>query len=222
MTPQEHEIQVELSSYIAHPYRPERERVITILKESGVNRARTTANRQRALEEYLMAAGMTLEEFRELERKADEPFYRDRDGVIIVPELHVMSMIVATCDEIRAAGRPCPMEMARTLIRATSWRTDRTDPDGVWERFAVVTGGTGAKLSNQRALRSNPYIGTAPGDATGYAPGVPAHGSIWIDPSTIKPDTLASALKWAGERIGIGASRKMGWGRFKVIKFVAV
>jgi hypothetical protein len=208
-------IKVRLHSYIAHPYWPERERLITIIKESGMSRARSTANRRKALEEYLKSAGMTFAQFEELERKAEEPFYRAGQR-IVVPELHVTSMIVATCDTIRAAGRPVPPDQVRSALRAGDWMTDRVKPDGVWERFVVVTAGTGAKLSNQRALRSNPYIGSPPGSGDEAKP-VPCTGVITLDESMVKPAVLLDALRWAGTDIGIGASRKMGWGRFDVL-----
>lgn len=208
------DLYVRLHSYIGHPYWPERERLINIIKESGMSRARSTANRRKALEEYLRSAGMTFAQYEELEMKANEPFYRD-GSFIVVPELHVMSMIVATCDTIRAAGRPVPPDQVRSALTVSIWVTDRKEPDGTWERFAVVTGGTGAKLSNQRALRSNPYIGVPPGDLDGDS--VPVAGTIALNPGMVKPQILLDALRWAGANIGIGASRKMGWGRFDVL-----
>ena len=208
-------LKTRLHSYIGHPYWPEMERLITITKESGMSRARSTANRRKALEQYLQAAGMTFAQYEELEKKAAEPFYKAGDR-IIVPELHVTSMVVATCDTIRAAGRPCPPDQVRSAMRFSDWMTDRSKPDGVWERFAVVTAGTGQKLSNQRALRSNPYVGSPPG-GLGDAKGVQCSGIITLDESMVKPSVLLDALRWAGTDVGIGASRKMGWGRFDVL-----
>ena len=210
-----YDLDVQLASYIAHPYWPEREKVINIVKESGMSRARSSANRRTALEQHLKSTGMSLDEFEKLQEKADRPFYTDEDGLIIVPELHVMSMIVNTCYSIRAAGRPTTPENARSAIHATRWTTDRKEPDGVWERFAVVTAGTGAKLSNQRALRSNPYIGTPPGTADGTP--VHASGTVTLNENFVKPQVLLDALQYAGANIGIGASKKMGWGRFEVV-----
>ena len=146
---------------------------------------------------------MTRAQYDDLERLASRPFYTSDEGVIIVPALHVVSMIVATCDTISSRARPCAPNLVRTLIRPTGWHTAKTAPDGVWERFATVTSGTGQKLSNQRALRADPYIEDT--DATGV---------IGIDETTIRPEVLWKALAWAGTHVGIGASRKMGKGRF--------
>jgi len=197
--------------YIADPYWPARARLIDIQKNSGMNRAKSTANRRKALEEYLRAAGMTLADYEALERQANEPFYRGHNGVIVIPELHVMSFLVATCDEARAAQRPCPPEQVRSRFIVSEWSTGKVGPDGVWERFATVASGTGAKLSNQRGLRTSPFISN-----------FSATGAISFDPDYVDPKTLKSALEWGGAFVGIGASRKMGWGRFTVIGFDAV
>lgn len=203
-------ITLHLDSYIGHPYWPEMARLVDITKHSGMQRARTTANARKALEEYLRANDMTLAEYDELKRLAERPFYtaNGAGSAIIVPELHVTSMIVQTCDTIRAAGRPVPPEQVRTAIKASEWITDKSASDGVWERFAVVSSGTGAKLSNQRGFRSNAYIK----DAT-------ATGTFQIAADMVRPEVLRSALEWAGERIGVGASRKMGWGRFQITEW---
>jgi hypothetical protein len=199
----EHKVRVHLDTYIAHPYWPEREKLINIQKESGLSRARTAQTRRKALDDYLASISMTRPQYEDLERLASRPFYTSDEGVIIVPALHMVSMIVATCDTISSRARPCAPELVRTLIRPTGWHTAKTAADGVWERFATVTSGTGQKLSNQRALRADPYIEDT--DATGV---------IGVDQTAIRPDVLWKALSWAGVHVGIGAARKMGKGRF--------
>jgi hypothetical protein len=192
--------------YIGDPYWPELEKLINIQKR-GVNRARTVANRRKALEEYLGGIGMSLADYEVLERKAKEPFYRDGDEIII-PELHVTSFLVATCDEARAATRPCEPNQVRSRFIVTPWRTGKTAPDGVWSRFAVVSAGGGQKLSNQRGLRESQYIA----DFT-------ACGNITFDPDFVDAAVLQRAIEWGGMFVGIGASRKMGWGRFELREF---
>jgi hypothetical protein len=207
-------------SYIAHPYWPERERLINIQKESGMNRARSAANRRKALEEYLRGEGMTLADYDALVALADRQFYTDDDGLIVVPKKHVDGMLVAMCDSIRSANRPCPPDMVRTVLRATAWSTGIAETDaGWWERYAVVSSGTGARLSNQRALRRNAYIGDQPPAEVEPTKRIEAHGVIDINPEMVRPETLKKALEWAGEWVGIGASRKMGFGRFTVTEF---
>lgn len=176
-----------------------------------MNRARSGANRRKALEEHLKGAGMTLADYERLEILAKRPFYVAGDGRIIIPENHIYGFLVATCDTVRAASRPCPPEQVRSLILASPFLTDKRAPDGVWERFATVSAGTGQKLSNQRGLRRSSYI--ADFDAT---------GTLKIDPDFVKPSTLEQAWRLGGESVGIGASRKMGWGRFQVIGFAEI
>lgn len=212
------DLTIDLHSYLADPYRSERAKVVNITKESGESRARSTANRRKALEEYLRANGMTVAEYDALVEMANQPWTLT-DGTIEIPRLNVVSMCVAMCDSIRAAGRPCPPDAVRTVLRPSAWSTPVKPAEArVWERFAVVTSGTGAKLSNQRGLRRNEYIGATPpeGEPT---EGVIATGTFDINPDMVRPEVLATALSWAGEWVGIGASRKMGWGRFTVLQF---
>lgn len=194
--------------YIAHPYWPEMAKLIDIQKQSGMNRAKSSANRRKALEEYLRQNSMTLGDYERLEKLSSRPFYTDGNGLIIIPELHVISFLTATCDEARAASRPCQPEQVRSRFIVTDWTTGKSEPDGVWERFATVSGGTGQKLSNQRGLRSNPYIGP-----------FEASGSITFDQEFVEPKVLKQALEFGGMFVGIGASRKMGWGRFELRRF---
>lgn len=213
------DLTINLHSYVGHPYRPEMERLINITKESGMSRARSSANRRKALEEYLRSEGMTLEAFDRLQETANQPWDTAEDGTIIIPRLNVTSMLVAMCDSIRSAGKPCPPDMVRTVLRPTAWSTNVTpEAAGTWTRFAVVTAGTGAKLSNQRGMRVNAYIGDEPPEGEPTKP-VVASGSLDINPEMVRPEVLANALSWAGEWVGIGASRKMGWGRFTLAGF---
>ena len=126
----EFKVAVHIDKYIAAPYWPELEKLINTRKESGMSRARTAETRRRALDSYLASIGMSREDYAELERLSARPFYV-HDGRIVVPELHVMSMIVATCDRIGSRGRPCASDVARTVISASPWHTGKAGPDGV-------------------------------------------------------------------------------------------
>ena len=52
--------------YIAHPYWVEREKVINITKSSGMNRAKSDANKESALRTYLDTIEMSKANFDEL------------------------------------------------------------------------------------------------------------------------------------------------------------
>jgi hypothetical protein len=197
--------------YIGDPFWPVLDRIITIEKKSGMNRAKSDANRRKALEEYLQRENITYENYLEMKRQSTEPFYRNGSGAIIIPENHVASFLVATCDQIRAASRPCAPEQVRSRFVCSPWITGKQEPDGVWERFATVTSGTGQTLSNQRGLRRSAFISD-----------FSTQGTIEFDTEFIEPKTLRQALEWGGKFVGIGASRKMGWGRFELRDFSAL
>jgi len=96
----------------------------------------------------------------------------------------------------------------RSRFVSSHWRTGKFEPDGVYERYATVKAGTGAKLSNQRGLRRSLYIAN-----------FTATGTLTFDADFVDPDTLRRAIEWGGLFVGIGASRKMGWGRFALQRF---
>jgi hypothetical protein len=202
---------VQISKYIGDPYWPEQFRLIEITKESGMNRVRASQNKRKALEEYLKSKGMTLDDYTVLETAAKRPFHVNAEGFIIIPAERVFSFLVATCDTVRAAMRPCSKEQVRSRFEVSDWITTKTGPDGIWSRFATVTSGPGGKLSNQRGLRENPYIENAL-----------ATGSLSCDPDFVNVKTLHNAIEWGGAMVGIGASRKMGMGRFAITKFELV
>ena len=194
--------------YIADPYWPALNKLIDIQKKSGMNRAKSDANRRKALEEYLKREEMTLADYEKLEAESEQPFYFDKYGNIIIPELHVFGFLVNTCHVARAATRPCEPEQVRSRFVCSPWLTDKRKADDVWERFVTVSAGTGAKLSNQRGFRRSAYIA----DFT-------AVGAIKFDSQYVEPKTLRNALEYGGSDVGIGASRKMGWGRFDLVSF---
>jgi hypothetical protein len=198
--------------YVGDPYWPELNDVIDIQKKSGMNRARSTPNRRKALEEYLVTIGKTLDQYRELEKIAAMPFYRDPESnEIVIPEHCVMSFLSSTCNQTRSNSRPCEPEQVRSRFVVSPWKTGKMEADGEWKRFVVVSSGPGGKLSNQRSLRVNDYITDF--DAT---------GTISFDPDFVDPETLHRALDFGGRFIGIGASRKMGMGRFELRRFERV
>ena len=195
------------SPYIGNPYWAEMFSVIEITKNSGLNRARSTANRRKALEEYLRSIDMTLDQYHELEKQAHRPFHMNGTHIVI-PTERIMAFLVATNSEARAAMKACQPEQVRSRFVASDWITDKTKPDGVWSRFCTVTAGTGNKLSNQRALREDAFI-------ENYT----TSGWLEYDPEFVNTKTLQNALVWGGEFVGIGAARKMGKGRFRVTRF---
>jgi hypothetical protein len=197
--------------YVGSPYWPEMNQLIDVQKKSGLNRAKSDANRRKSLEEYLRANGMTLADYERLQADARRPFHTDQRGEIIIPSGRFMAFLVAANSEARAAFKACDPSQVHARIDATDFATGKTEADGVWMRFAVVTLGTGAKASNQRGLRMDPYIEN-----------FTAKGLITFDEETVDPPTLKNLITWGGQFVGIGASRKMGKGRFQLSEFALV
>jgi hypothetical protein len=192
--------------YIADPYWPEVFRIIEIRKRAGVDRARSEAKIRSGLEAYLRKDNMTLADYESLVVSSKRPFHtvNGEGSEIIIPADKILSCIVNTNDLVPARMR---IESPRTSLTASDFKTGKTAPDGKWERFAVVKSGMGKQLSNQRGFRSSSYIRE-----------FTATGRIETDKEMVKPDAVIELLKHAGRVIGIGASRKMGWGRFEVVE----
>lgn len=197
--------------FIGHPYWPEMNSVINIQKSSGMNRARSEANRRKALEEHLRQNDMTLADYEELVKLSQRPFHVNSKGRIFIPSSQFLSFMYSVCDEARSAYRPCNPDQVRARFLVSDFVTNRKKPDGVWERYAEVRLGSGQKASNQRALRSNSYIEN-----------FVATGTIEFDEQTVDPATVQNALLWGGKFVGIGASRKMGHGRYRLARFELV
>ncbi len=200
---------IEITDYVCNPYTIEVYKVIQIQKESGVNRARSEAGRASALSAYLANIGMTLAEYEKLCQDAKDPVERNEEGAHIVPSEKVASMLVCANDVLPRAQQFTARGQERSRI-ATSDMTLVYDAEDVyqWERFAVVTQGSGAKASNQRGLRSDMVLGRATGTV-----------SFEFSDQYVDPGKLQRALAYAGEHVGIGASRKMGKGRFTVVTY---
>ncbi len=192
--------------YIAHPYWPECERLIKIQKESGLKRVRSQEKATQVLNDYLAAHKMTLEDYERLEKAAQRPFYTlDGTSEIVISDHQMYGCLAQAASLASSSVRIARIEQLRSVITVSDFRTGKTEADGVWERFVVVKLGTGTKASNQRALRSNPYIEAF--DATGI---------ISFSPDVLDTDKLRHFLEFAGREIGVGASRKLGCGRFEL------
>jgi hypothetical protein len=198
--------------YIAHPYWPARERLINVQKESGTKRARSEEKRIAALKNYLAAHNMSMEDYLLLEQEADRQFYCSRDladanghdrNEIVIPAHQWYGMAAQACDLASSSIRIAKAENIRTILQISDSFTGKLKADGVWDRFVVVTAGAGNKLSNQRALRSNEYLGPFTTDVT-----------LMFSEDIVAPNKVRDWFQFAGREIGVGASRKFGWGRF--------
>ena len=201
--------------YIADPYWPELEELINIQKSSGMNRARSQEKRDEALKAYLLRIGMTMNDYRELEGLAQRPWYRenlsdDDSAEIIMTSHQLYGCLIAAAKGCSTTIRPCEPQNLRHVLNLSDFHTGKYHSDGVYKRLVQPKTGTGQPLSNQRMLRMNPYICefSAKGKLSFFSEDLKEEGIY-----------LQDFLNYAGQRTGVGASRKMGWGRYEVKSF---
>lgn len=195
--------------YVSHPYWIQREKVITITKESGINRARTAVNREKALSAHLAKLEMTMEQYAELVRLADRPFHVNAPGFIVIPRHNIYGCLAQASDLATSSVRLASVEQIRTVLHTSDWVTTKRPEDSeTWSRFVVVKSGSGQTLSNQRSLRENAVIKD-----------FEAHGTLAFSPDIVRSEKVHQFLTFAGREVGIGASRKLDWGRFIVTKW---
>jgi hypothetical protein len=220
------EATIHLRSFIAEPYWPELFERIDIEKKSGMNLKRLSQLRRQALEEELKARGLTLPEYERLCELGSRPWHLDAEGRIVHPADKVASFVSHTTQRMTSGSRPCDPDVVRVAIVPSAWRTG-VDPAHarVWERFAVRhdSGRGNKKLTEMRMARRSHYIGAEPpfelepaGDKIVFT------ARFELDDSMVRPDNVAEMLRHGGEKIGIGACRKMGWGRFELLDWIEV
>lgn len=196
--------------YVAHPYWPEREILINLQKGSGVNLARTDEKRAQRLAEHLKRKGISMEEYHALEEAANREWYTAANGEICIPAHQLYGCLIEATNHLSASQRPCPPESFRHFLGLSDlWHTGKQCADGVFVRLVQPKNGSGQPLSNQRSLRQNAYI--ADFLATGIL--------RWHEGDIHRPEELPDFVAWAGQRVGVGACRKMAYGRFQVSAF---
>lgn len=193
-----------LTSYIAHPFWDARSKVIGIEKKSGVNRQKSDEKRVAALKAECTKQGVTYDQYLAWKIAADEQWYRrPDDGRIYIPRHQIAGAIVQTIGESPKALRGLfTKDNFRALVQISDFLTELTQASGVFARFVKLEG------SCERSFQKNEYIGRyldagEPFTATGII--------ACQDPK--QNDTVKALLTAAVERVGIGAARKMGFGR---------
>ena len=203
------EVVLKMVSYIAHPFWAARNQVIEIEKKSGVNRQKSDEKRLAALRAECSKQGMTYEDYLAAKVKASEQWYRFDDRRIYIPRHQIAGAIVQTIGESPKALRGMfNKDNFRALVQIGDFETELKEPAGVFSRFVKLEG------SNQRSFQENEYIGVYLDKGTQFE----ARGTICVtDAKQIK--TVEALLRDAVGRVGVGAARKMGFGRGQVVSF---
>jgi hypothetical protein len=199
-------ITLEMVNYIAHPFWPARNVCIEIEKKSGVNRQRSDDKRQAALKAECEKQGYTYEQYLEFRKQAADQWYR-ANGKIIIPRHQLSGAFVQTvgCSP-KALRGPFDRDNFRALVQIGDFVTDRTQADGVFSRFVKLEG------SNQRSFQENEYIGSYLDKGKPFT----ATGTIGT-PDGKQANILRMLLERAVGVIGIGAARKMEFGRGRIV-----
>lgn len=198
--------QIAFESYIAHPYWPERERVISIELKSGVNRLKLEDKKEAALKSQCEKEGITLADYREFIEKAARQWYRrdndDVDSPIVIPRHQLAGCLVETIGRTpKAVHGKYNADSFRHHVRLSDFITDRTAADGVFDRYVKLEG------SNKRDHQQNETIKT-----------FVAEGTLSV-PSDTKAEDLKRLVAYAVCEVGVGASRKMGYGFGEIVEF---
>jgi len=199
-----------LESYIAHPFWPEQSQRIDIEKKSGMNRCKSDSTRDKALKAYLETLDLTLEDFHILKAKASRQWYRrdpdDPTSEIVIPRHHLSSCIVQTLNSAPSAIRGSyKSESVRHNIRMSDFRTGKVKCDEpLFDRYVKLEG------SNQRSRQINEVIRNFKAQGT-------LHVEMNLQKSENHLKLLENLFGFALKEVGIGASRKMGYGHGKVV-----
>lgn len=198
-----------VKSYIAHPYWAEREELVNIQKSSGLNRVRSDDRREKVLRDYIEKIGMSMADYEALQRLAAREWYRvdGEDSEIMIPR-HQLSGTLVQATKTAPSGARFKQDELRSLVQISDFLTGKKEADSVFRRFVLPKDGKGNPLSNQRALRCNEVIEN-----------FDAKGTVSFDENDVKQKAVFELLRYAGKYIGVGASRKMGYGRFAVEGF---
>jgi len=195
-----------MTNYIAHPFWPARNTCIEVEKKSGVNRQKSDEKRVAALKAECSRQGITYERYLDLRQQAAEQWYRTPDGTIYIPRHQLAGALVQCIGSAPKALRgQFDRDNFRALIHLGDFTTDRSKPDGMFSRFVKLEG------SNQRSFQENEYIGCyldagEPFEAT---------GTIAVADAK-QAETVKALLTAAVELVGVGAARKMGFGRGRI------
>jgi hypothetical protein len=154
---------------------------------------------------------MDIKQYNELIEKSKRQWYRKNHdnpkSTIVIPMHQMYGMLVYGAMTAPAGCRVNP-DNVRSVMQVSDFVTNKTKCDGVFSRYVMPKGPEGKPISNQRRLTENEYVED-----------VEATGKITIDPNEIKGTVVKDLFEHALHRNGIGACRKMGYGRGTVVAF---
>lgn len=196
-------VTLHMINYIGHPYWPERETIITIQKDSGMARQKSDEKRALALNTQLKKVGLTPEDYEKLVALANRQWYRvdclDEESEIIIPRHHLAGACVQTIGVSPKTLRGSyDKDNFRSLVQISNFTTGKTTTDTKFDRYVK------RETGNMRAHEVNDVIQN-----------FTAKGTLTMIGGE-KPDVLKRLFEHTIEITGVGACRKMGYGRGEV------
>ncbi len=196
-------VDLRFNNYIAHPFWPARNRVIEIEKKSGVNRQKSEEKRVAALKAECSRQGYTYEQYLQFKVDAAEQWYRREDRAIYIPRHQLAGALVQMIGSAPKALRGgFDKDNFRALVQIGDFVTNCKEASGVFGRFVKLDG------TNQRSWQENEYIGRYLDTGEPFM----ASGTIAVADQKAA-DTVKALLTAAVALVGVGAARKMGFGR---------
>ena len=200
------DVVLEMRSYIAHPYWPETNACIEIEKKSGVNRQRSDDKRVTALKAECQKQGVTYEEYLRMKERSKKQWYSRKNGCIFIPRHQIAGAIVqAIAGSPKALRGPFDQDNFRALVELGDFETTEKKNTSVFARFVKLDG------SNQRSWQENEFLGKYLDEGEPFL----ATGKIGVRDQK-HADVVRALLTKVLEDVGIGASRKMGFGRGRI------
>ena len=193
-------VTVKMESYIAHPFWPEKERLIQIELHAHLKLLKNEDKKAAALKGQLDKEGLTMADYEALQVRAAREWYRidphDDASEIVVPRHQIAGCLVETINRTpKAINGGYNADSFRHVVRMSDFGTGKMTGDRVYSRYVKLDG------SNKRSLQENAVIEN-----------FSMTGKVSVKPD-VKPEPLARLLAYAFDEVGIGAARKMGFGR---------
>ncbi len=198
------ELTLQIEAYIANPFWPERSQVIEIDKLGGVAQQKSEPKRLLARQGQLDKMGLTMADYERLVARSNRAWYRkdpeDETSEIVIPRHHLAGMLVQAVGHAPKSVRGgFDKDSFRHVVRLSDLTTGKYTHDTVFSRYVKL------ETSNQRNLQTSYVI-------TNFK----ATGTVELL-ADAKVADLERLLKFALMQIGLGSSRKMGYGRGELV-----
>lgn len=197
------ELQFEKSplGYIANPYWPEVEWCLKIEQKAGVHPRHKDDKKRKLIEHYCNQNGISLADFDAARVKiATQRWYFDKNGDIYIPRHHISGMLVQTIQGHRLKSS-VNVDQLRSFLQVYDAEVlpKKQKLDFMFSRYIKNP------ESNMRRLQEDEVISD-----------FVAVGTLNFNPDIFNIRDVEDLFSYGGRWVGIGSSRKMGYGRYSV------